>query len=373
MVCGSYQGGETGLTERFTSGRRRGIVDGIDIIEFDLSYANADGFLKRTKTFLSFALVSITIALREPCDVVFATTTPLTAGIPGVFSRVFRRKPFVFEVRDLWPELPRAMGVIRNPLVLWLMSTLEWVCYRLATRLVGLSPGIVEGIARRGVDKKRIAMVSNGCDLRLFKGEHDPWRPDGVGKDDLLALYAGTHGIANGLNAVLDAAALLKQRGRSNIKILLVGQGKLKAALQHRAREEGLDNVVFHPSIEKARLAGLMAATDIGLQILDNIPAFYDGTSPNKFFDYLAASLPVLVNYPGWLAEVIALHQCGYVVPPCDPEAFAAALEQASEDREELRMMGQRARQCAVTEFSRDASADRWVDWVTGAAGFARQ
>jgi len=368
MVCGSYRGGETGLTDGFVSGRRRGGVDGIDVIEFDLAYANADSFIKRALTFLGFALRSVVIALREPCDVVFATTTPLTAGIPGMFARWLRRKPFVFEVRDLWPELPRAMGVIRNPLVLWAMGVLEWVSYRSATRLIGLSPGIVEGIARRGVGRDRIAMVPNGCDLRVFGGDRAAWRPEGVDAGDLLAVFAGTHGIANGLDAVLDAAAVLKKKGRTDIKVLLVGQGKLKPALQKRALEEGLDNVVFHDPVKKGRLADLMASTDVGLQILDNIPAFYDGTSPNKFFDYLSAGLPVLVNYPGWLAGVIERNACGLVVPPDDPEAFAAALERAADDRAGLAAMGPRARRCAESEFSRDDSADRWVDWVTGAA-----
>ena len=150
--------------------------------------------------------------------------------------------------------------------------------------------------------------------------------------------------------------------------MLLVGQGKLNPALQKRALEEGLDNVDFHDPVKKGRLADLMASTDVGLQILDNIPAFYDGTSPNKFFDYLSVGLPVLVNYPGWLAGVVDRSGCGFVVPPDDPGAFAAASERAADDREGLRAMGPRARRCAESEFSRDDSADRWVDWVTGAA-----
>ncbi|GAA75674.1 hypothetical protein P20480_2143 [Pseudoalteromonas sp. BSi20480] len=146
MVCGSYGGGETGLTLDFIKGRREGVVDGIHIIEFDLAYSNADGLIKRAGTFLKFALKSIGIALTHKYDVVFATTTPLTAGIPGILARWLRGKPFVFEVRDLWPELPKEMGVITNPLVLAAMSALEWCSYRSAHRCIGLSPGIVEGI-----------------------------------------------------------------------------------------------------------------------------------------------------------------------------------------------------------------------------------
>ena len=366
MVCGSYGGGETGLTMPFMQGCRRGVVDGIDVIEFGLAYSNADGLVKRGRTFLKFALRSIGLAFTERYDVLFATTTPLTAGIPGIFARWLRRKPFVFEVRDLWPELPRAMGAIKNPLVLGAMSVLEWASYRSAHRLIGLSPGIVEGIAQRGVPREHIALVPNGCDLDIFAGTVEPWRPAQVRPSDLLAVFAGTHGMANGLDAVLDAAAVLKRRGCNDIKLLLIGQGKLKPDLQSRAQREGLDNLVFHEPVNKARLAGLMAATDVGLQILANVPAFYYGTSPNKFFDYIAAGLPVLNNYPGWLAQIITDNACGFAVPPDNAAAFADALEQAADDRLALKDMGQRSRALAKENFNRQILADKWMDWVEG-------
>ena len=366
MVCGSYGWGETGLSQPFVGGRRRGTVDSIDIIEFDLAYSNADGFVKRGLTFVKFAFLSIGLAFTETYDLLFATTTPLTAGIPGIFARWLRGKTFVFEVRDLWPELPRAMGVIRNPLVLGVMSVLEWASYRSAHRLVGLSPGIVEGIAYRGVPRERIALVPNGCDLGIFAVEVLPWRPAEVRATDLMAVFAGTHGMANGLDAVLNAAAELRRRGRDDIKLVLIGQGKLKVDLQARAAREGLHNVVFHDPVNKAKLAGLMASTELGLQILANVPAFYYGTSPNKFFDYIAAGLPVLNNYPGWLAEMITENRCGFALPPDNPVAFADALEQAAAERTALKAMGQRGRVLAETEFDRIKLADNWVDWVTG-------
>lgn len=362
MVCGSYGGGETGLAQAFEKGRRHGTVDGIDIIEFDLAYSNADGLFKRALTFLKFAMRSVGLAFSESYDVLFATTTPLTAGIPGIFARWLRGKPFVFEVRDLWPELPRAMGVIRNPLILGAMSVLEWASYRSAHNCIGLSPGIVDGIAHRGVARERIALVPNGCDLGIFAAEVQPWRPEQIKSTDLMAVFAGTHGTANGLDAVLDAAAELKRRGRDDIKILLIGQGKLKPGLMARAQRDGLDNVVFHDPVNKARLAGLMASTDVGLQILANVSAFYYGTSPNKFFDYIAAGLPVLNNYPGWLAGMIDENKCGFSVPPEHPVAFADALERAADDRAALRPMGERGRALAEREFSRALLADRWVD-----------
>jgi len=368
MVCGSYGGGETGIEQPFVKGKRRDKVDGIDIIEFDLAYSNSDGFIMRALTFAKFALRSTGLVFSEKYDLVFATTTPLTAGIPGIFARWLRRKPFVFEVRDLWPELPKAMGVITNPVVLGAMSLLEWVTYRSAHRCIALSPGIVEGIAARGVAKERIELVPNGCDMTIFAVEQMPWRPEGVKPEDLMAVFTGTHGMANGLDAVLDAAAELKKRNCIDIKLVLVGQGKLKPKLVERAKREGLDNVIFHEPVNKKRLAGLMVSANIGLQILANVPAFYYGTSPNKFFDYIAAGLPVLNNYPGWLAGMIKEYSFGFAIESENPQAFADALEQAANNREQLIEMGIKARQLAKQEFDRSKLSNRFVDWLEGAA-----
>lgn len=368
MVCGSYGGGETGMTQPFTKGRREAMVDGIHVIEFDLAYSNSDGFLKRTWLFISFALRSIGIVLFDKYDIVFATTTPLTAGIPGIFARWIKRKPFVFEVRDLWPELPKAMGVITNPLILHAMSFLEWASYRSANRCIGLSPGIVDGIHKRGVSREKITLVSNGCDLDIFASSFERWRPDGVSATDLMAIYTGTHGIANGLDAVLNAAKVLKERNRNDIKIVLIGQGGVKVRLQERAAQENLTNVIFHPPVNKAKLAGLLASADLGLQTLANVPAFYFGTSPNKFFDYLSAGLPVINNYPGWLAHIINENRCGFAIPPDDAQIFADTLEQCVENKEALADMGKNARKLAETNFNRTYLADSWVNWVIGAA-----
>jgi glycosyltransferase involved in cell wall biosynthesis len=365
MVCGSYGGGNTGLTSDFISGKRQGTVEGINLIEFDLAYSNTDGLIKRASTFIKFAIKSIGLTLTKEYDVLFATTTPLTAGIPGIFAKWLRRKPFVFEVRDLWPELPKAMGVIKNPVILGLMSFLEWASYHSADRCVGLSPGIVEGIKKRGVKAEKIALVPNGCDLDIFAQEVVAWRPEGVNSNDLMAVFTGTHGMANGLDALLDTAHELQLRGRKDIKLVLVGQGKLKEALQQKALSKQLNNVIFHPPVNKAKLAELMSGADIGLQLLANIPAFYYGTSPNKFFDYIAAGLPVLNNYPGWLAGMINDNKCGYAIVPDNTDAFATALEHAADNKLELPTMGINAQNLAKREFNRHVLADKWVAWVT--------
>ena len=336
MVCGSYGVGKTGLESDFVDGRRQGMVDGIHVIEFNLAYSNHDSFIKRTWQFILFAIKSIGVAMLAEYDLVFATSTPLTAGIPGMVGRWLRNKKMVFEVRDLWPELPKEMGVIKNPLILNAMSVLEWVSYKSAHKLVGLSPGIVEGIHKKGIDSEDIAMIPNGCDLELFDKPKAPWRPAEVKPDELMAVFAGAHGVANGLDAVLDAAEELKTRRVDKIKIVLIGDGREKARLIESAKKRQLTNVIFHDPVNKEKLTGLFASADIGLQILANVPAFYYGTSPNKFFDYISAGLPVLNNYPGWLADLIKENHCGFAVNPEDPSGFASALIDGYENRQSL-------------------------------------
>jgi len=316
---------------------------------------------------MRFALRSTWISLREPFDLVFATSTPLTAALPGMAARWLRGKPFVFEVRDLWPELPRAMGVITNPLVIWLMSVLEWTAYHSAHRLIALSPGMVDGIVSRGVEASRITMIPNGCDLELFNPKFNAEARERLKTDKLVVVYSGTHGIANGLEAVLDTASVLLRRRRRDIVIMLIGDGKLKPALQSRVVNESLSNVCFRDLMPKTELARLLASADVGLQVLSNVPAFYFGTSPNKFFDYLASGLPVLCCYPGWVSNMIEKHQCGVAVKPEDPEAFADKLVYLADHQCELEEMGFRARQLAEREFNRDDLSDRFVDWLEGA------
>ena len=134
--------------------------------------------------------------------------------------------------------------------------------------------------------------------------------------------------------------------------------------MRQRAEREGLDNVLFHAPINKKSLSGLLAGADLGLQVLANVPAFYYGTSPNKFFDYIAAGLPVLNNYPGWLAELIGEADCGFAVPPDDPAAFADALETAADDRVALIAKGRQAALLGRSRFDRAILAEQWIEWV---------
>lgn len=362
MVCGSFAAAKTGLTGPYRGGRREGMVDGIRVVEFHLPYANKHSLPRRALTFLKFALRSARMALKGDVDLIFATSTPLTAGIPPILARRLGRKtPIVFEVRDLWPELPQAMGVIRDRRILKALEILERESYRAADACIGLSPGMVEGIRRVAGPNKPVVMIPNGCDLDLFHpSRRAALEIPGVPPGAFTALFSGAHGQANGLEAILDAAAVLKLGGVDDVHLLFVGEGKLKPALKERAEREGLTNCHFLDPMPKVELARLVASVDVGLMVLAPVPAFAYGTSPNKFFDYIAAGLPVLVNYPGWMADLVTEHQCGVAVPARDAEAFADGLLRLREtDRQEMSL---RARALAEAEFDRADLAAQFVD-----------
>lgn len=363
LVCGETA--KMGLPPTDVKDLYRGDVDGIDVIQINLPYSNSDGIAKRALIFMKFAWKGIQIAMKEEYDLLFATSTPLTAGIPGIWMKWFARKKqkFVFEVRDLWPELPKALGM-KNPFLLWGMGMLERLSYRKANGCIGLSPGICEGI-KRIVQDKPLEMIPNGCDLEIFQpGKREELQLKGVFPTDTVAVFTGAHGIANGLEAVLDMASVLKERGRGDIKIAFIGNGRVKPDLVKRTKEEGLDNCLFFDPVPKTVLNKIVSSADIGLMVLKNVPAFYYGTSPNKFFDYIASGLPVVNNYPGWLSDMICENNCGVVVPPDNAAAFADTLIHLVDHPEKRRTMGANSRLLAERQFSRDQLSDKFVDFL---------
>lgn len=345
----------------YVNGVRRGQFEGIDLIEFNIQYSNKFGLVKRAWIFLKFSFKSVRLVFTEQYDLVYATTTPLTAGIPGIIMKFFgKKKPFVFEVRDLWPELPKAMGVIKNKLVLWALGVLEYYSYNKADACVALSPGIAEGIKKRLKKDKPVYLIPNGCDLQIFKpGKQPKTVIPGVKENDFVAVFTGAHGFANGLDAALNAAEYLKTKtAHSNIKFVFIGDGVQKQRLIIAAENKGLTNCIFINPVPKLELAKYLEAADCGLMLLANIPAFYYGTSPNKFFDYIAMGMPILNNYPGWLAEMINKNELGIAVPPDNPEAFANALIEMSNNPQRVEQMGKNGRAFAEKNFDREKLAN---------------
>jgi glycosyltransferase involved in cell wall biosynthesis len=369
MVCGAMKASSTGLTQEYVDGKREGVVDGIHIIEFGLPYSNNQSFKDRIKVFAQYSVKSAQLALKAEYDLLFATSSPLTAAIPGIVMKWFRRakRPFVFEIRDPWPEGPREMGVIKNPVALLLLEWLETWAYKAADFHIALSPGMVDAFLRKNVRQETVTMIPNGCDNNFFQPEKEKsFVIPGIAPEDTVAVFMGTHGYANGLDSVVDAAEVLKERGRKGIKIALIGDGAKKKSLVAAVEERKLaDYVVFHDPIPKDKLKALIPRADIGLMLLSNVKTFYYASSPNKFFDFLSCGLPVVVNHPGWVKDLISENHCGVSAEPESAVALADAIEQmANLSPEERWQMGERARALAEREFDRDLLAERFIEVI---------
>jgi glycosyltransferase involved in cell wall biosynthesis len=242
------------------------------------------------------------------------------------------------------------------------MDRLADTACRRAGAVMALTPGMAETAIAHGADAARVFVVPNGCDLDLFGPQVTPWRPEAAWAWECLAVYAGTHGPANGLALLLDAAAVLRERGEKRVRLVLAGEGAAKSALMRRAATEGLDNVTFLDPMPKPELAGLLAGAQIGLQILTPVPAFAEWAAPNKLMDCLAAGLPVVTNQPGYVARILAEGECGITVPPADPTALADALTALAANPAWRAGMGLAARREAVRRWNRRLLAERFCN-----------
>lgn len=338
--------------------------DGIEVHWLPVSYENQMGTFARIKAFLSFAVASRRKAASIKADIIFATSTPLTIAIPALHASRKNKIPLVFEVRDLWPEAPRQMGVLTNPVLFRMARWLELAAYRGSAHVNTLSPGMMQGVLEAGVPADKVSMIPNSSDLDLFHpGRSGASHRErlGLGKRFVM-IYFGTMGPANGLSFVVEGAKVLKERGEKDIVIVLHGTGKDRKNLEALVSRYELDNVVFSdPLPDKAEIANLAAMADVCMTIYKNLPVLYT-CSPNKMFDSFAAGKPVLTNMPGWLQHLVEDNKCGVFVEPDNAQMFADKAVALKNDPEGLAQMGVNSRKLAESTFSRDKLAKELLD-----------
>ncbi|MGA5301789.1 glycosyltransferase family 4 protein [Nucisporomicrobium flavum] len=342
---------------------RRTVEAGVNVHWFPVRYSNGMPFSRRLRAFAEFMVVASVRATRLKADLVFATSTPLTVAVPGIVASKLRRIPFVFEVRDLWPEVAIEMGALRNPLARRLAGLLANLAYRNAEEVIVLSPGMADGVvARRPATATTI--IPNAADLALFQVNQHAVRQFREGQrwlgDRPLIVYTGTLGIVNGVDYLVRAARRLRELD-ADVQFLIVGSGQEWEDVRSLAAAQGLldTTVRMWSSIPKSELPVLLGASTISTSMVRPIPALWDN-SANKFFDALAAGRPIAINYGGWQADLLKESGAGLVLDPYDPDAGADSLARGVRDKRWLLDAGRAARGLAIREFSRDLLFERF-------------
>lgn len=336
-------------------------VSGLRVHWLPVPYSNLMGYAARVKAFFRFAAGAARYAAKLDGDLIFATSTPLTIALPAVYAARRKRLPMVFEVRDLWPELPIAIGALNNPVLKFAARRLERFAYANAARVIALSPGMAEGVAATGYDPQRLTIVPNSADLDLFAPEQanglDFRRQHNIGKDKIVVGYAGTLGRINDVSYLVRLASKLQSDNR--FQFVVIGDGQEKQRILDLAIELHVinKNLLLLPSIAKSQMPSVLASFDIATSLFLPLVEM-QSNSANKFFDALAAARCIAINYGGWHADLVRSANAGIVLPSKIDQA-AAALSALAENPMQIRRKGINARRLAETEFSRDELAKR--------------
>jgi glycosyltransferase involved in cell wall biosynthesis len=339
-------------------------VEGIEVHELGVPYSNHMSNLRRICAFLHFAIMASVRVTRLNADVIFATSTPLTVAIPGIIGSTLRRTPLVFEVRDLWPDVPIALGALKSPISKWLARTLERLVYAKARHIVALAPGMREDIVAKGVDPSKVSVIPNGCDLEMF--EPDPtaraqvnqWQPN-LGEGPLV-VFTGTIGRANGLGYLVEVAAHMKALAPS-VRFVVVGDGADRARVEEQARAAGvLDSSMFFVGhVPKPIAAKWILASDVIVCLFTGPRVVWKDAVQNKFFDALAAGKPTASNFEGFQSIIARDADIGIIMDPASPEQGARQLSAVLLNQSWMQGVPSRSADLANQRFSREQLASQ--------------
>ncbi len=333
--------------------------DGIKIHRMNCPYSNYMGFMERMKTFVRFMRGASKKAQTIDCDIVLATSTPLSIGYPALVMHRKKHKPYVFEVRDVWPGVPIAMGYFKNKLAQKVLYGFEKRIYKKASAIVPLSTGMDENIKRRYPNNKSV-VIPNISEINRFADTTktvDITAPEGK----KVMLYAGTFGNVNGLGYIIEMAGHTLKYD-PNIWYYLVGGGKEKAEIIKHAEALGVLNknvFVFDP-VKKTDLPYLYSIVTVGSSFVIDLPALWDN-SANKFFDTLAAHRPMVINHEGWQADTIRKYNCGYVLPPSVSDDAAKFFVDYMNKDALLKVQSENAFKIAKEQFSLEVAVDKYI------------
>lgn len=340
---------------------RREVMDGIDVVRVWTYITANEGFLKRTLDYVSFMIAAIAASpfLPRP-DVIIGTSPQFFTPCAGLAVSILRWRPFIFELRDLWPDSIVAVGAMRETTVIGWLRKLEYFLYRRAARIVSVTNSFKRVLTANGIDPDKIAVVPNGVDLDAYVPGPKPGdlaRRLGV-EGKFVAAYVGTVGMAHGIGTLLDAARALRQR--HDIVFVVVGTGAQQAELAETARREGLDNVIFVGAVSKAEVRDYWRLCDAAVVLLRDTPLFRH-VIPSKMFEAMGMERAIVLGVKGESEGILLESGAGLTIPPEDAAALAATVAALADDPARCAALGKKGRIFASDNFNREALALRML------------
>lgn len=350
--------------EIFDEYKGRGVVveeiEGIKIIRTAIYATKSKSFVRRLANYFSFTFSSViqgTKYIGNP-DIIITESPPLFLGWSGYVLSKIKKAKFVFNVSDLWPESAVKLGVLNNKLFIKMSTWLEEFCYKKADLVTGQTKGIVNNIVERGFNDNKVKLITNGVDVSFFNKDHrDEDYRKSIGVEDKFAVcYAGIHGIAQGLEVIIDAANILKDN--KDIVFNFYGDGPEKQMLMDMVENKGLNNVNFFPVQSKPNMPRIIASMDATVVPLKKLDLF-KGALPSKMFEALASELPIILAVEGEAEKLINDAQGGIVVEPENSKEIAEAILKLYNDKELKATLGANGRTYVEKNYSREAIVKR--------------
>ena len=347
---------------------QRAWMDGVETVRVWTYITANEGFARRTLDYMSFMVTGFLAALfmRRP-DVIVCTSPQFFTACAAYVLSIFKRRPFVFELRDLWPDSIVAVGAMRESVAIRALKRLEYFLYRKAARIVSLTHSFKKVLSGNNIPADKIAVVPNGADLVGFTPGPKP--EDLVARHRLhgkfVAAYIGTVGLAHGLDTVLEAAERCRENSR--IAFVIVGDGAERATLEAKTRERGLANVVFVGPVGKDEVKRYWLLADAALVLLRDRPVFRH-VLPSKMFEAMASARPIVLGVLGESAGVLESAGAGIVVPPEDPVALAAALLSLAASPKRAAELGTSGRRYVEAQFDREKLAAAMLEELRSVA-----
>jgi glycosyltransferase involved in cell wall biosynthesis len=332
------------------------VIDGIILKIINVTIDNKQSFLRRIYTFLIYSFFSSFYAFTLKCDLVISSSGPITTGIPGLIAKIFRRKKFVFEVRDLWPEGPIELGILNNKLIQKVSYAFEKICYKKSSLVVALSPGMKSNIIDR-FPETNVISVTNSANIELFSLPNEPiTHPQLVGKK--FAIYTGNIGLVNNSRLLYRTAKKLKEQGKGDIVIVLIGDGQQKEEIMKKSK--GLKTILFLGLMPKIELINYLKNAFVSLIPLDDTPML-STSSPNKLFESMAAAVPVIQTTNGWIKEMLEVSCSGFTVSPKNEDELFEKLIFLANNENESKEIGKKGFEFAKRNFDKNILSEKMI------------